>query len=136
MNPQRPRSRPRKPSGPCFSPVPVKARHDGWTPARQFRFIEMLAATKSVTRACASVGMSRESAYALRDRLEAAGGFALAWRGALAPDFQKAPRRLEVDEVKEVEGPPDSPGPPSQDRQFRELCQRLRAGWAQSPDRS
>ena len=137
MNPQPPRSRGRESSGPRFTPVPVKARHDGWTPARQFRFIEMLATTRSVTRACAAVGMSRESAYALRDRPEAAGGFALAWRRALAPDFQKAPRPSKpdfsvskVDEAKEVEGPPDSPGPPSPDRQFRQLCQLLRAGCA------
>ena len=56
-----------------FKPAALKARHDGWTPARQHHFIAMLAATKSITAACRAVGMSRESAYALRDRPEASG---------------------------------------------------------------
>ena len=102
-----------------FTPARLKARHDGWTAARQFRFIEELAATKSVTRACTVVGMSRESAYMLRDRPEAASGFAKAWKAALAPDFGRPHRispgaagrlrrGLKVDEVEKVEGPPDS----------------------------
>ena len=105
-----------------FPPVPVAKRHDGWTPARQFRFIELLAVTRSITRACAAVGMSRESAYQLRDRPEAARGFALAWRRALEPDFMaeqrwaertnvrphpRAAARRQGYEVEEVEGPPN-----------------------------
>ncbi len=105
-----------------FKPAALKARHDGWTAARQYRFIELLAATKSITAACRAVGMSRESAYALRDRPEAAGGFAFAWRKALEPDFVKqaqrrSPRALvrlrrlaearsKVDEREEMNGPP------------------------------
>jgi hypothetical protein len=46
-----------------FDPVILKQRHDGWTPARQFRFIEELAASRSITKACRAVGMSRDSAY-------------------------------------------------------------------------
>jgi hypothetical protein len=98
-----------------FNPIRLKARHDGWTPARQYRFIEELAATGSITRACSAVGMSRESAYALRDRPEQpANDFARAWAAALTPDFaqpRRSPagrRRAKVDEVKEVERPPDS----------------------------
>ena len=114
-----------------FKPVELKARHDGWTAARQFRFIELLAATRSVTAACRAVGMSRESAYALRDRPEAKDGFAFAWRRALEPDFVKqaqrrSPRALlrlsraqsrglrrlaqakpEVHESEEMDGPPN-----------------------------
>ena len=66
-----------------FTPVPVKARHDGWTAARQLRFIEELAATKSVTRACKAVGMSAVTAYALRKR-PGAEPFVVAWSSALA----------------------------------------------------
>ena len=47
---------------------PAKPRFDGWTPARQLRFLEFLARTRSVTRAAAAAGMSRESAYRLRKR--------------------------------------------------------------------
>jgi hypothetical protein len=107
-----------------FTPVRLKARHDGWTPDRQFRFIAELQATRSIGRACAAVGMSRASAYALRDRPQAPGGFAFAWRRALAPEragrkrlMSGAPARLggrrhaKVDEVVEVEGPPNSLGP-------------------------
>src|SRR5690349_17720266 len=65
-----------------FTPVPLKARHDGWTADRQRRFIHVLAATKSLAKACAAVGMSRTSAYKLRDRPDAL-HFRLAWRAAL-----------------------------------------------------
>jgi hypothetical protein len=53
-----------------FAPVQLNARHDGWTAARQLRFIEVLDATKSIAEACKAVGMSRASAYKLRDRPE------------------------------------------------------------------
>lgn len=74
-----------------FRPVELKARHDGWTAARQFRFIEVLDATKSISKACAAVGMSRVSAYKLRDRPEAR-QFRLAWGAALRPDFEATRR--------------------------------------------
>ena len=105
-----------------FAPVPTKARHDGWTPARQRRLIEELAATKSIVRACRAVGMSRASAYKLRDRADAA-DFRRAWDRALRPPEERPRvrrlRRLngrlaasvrKVDEAHEVHGPPDSPG--------------------------
>ena len=59
-----------------------KIRRDGWTPQRQLRFLDMLARTRSVTRAATAVGMSRESAYRLRNRK---GGvlFATAWDRAM-----------------------------------------------------
>ena len=59
-----------------------KIRRDGWTAQRQLRFLDMLARTRSVTRAAAAVGMSRESAYRLRNRK---GGalFATAWDRAM-----------------------------------------------------
>ena len=70
-----------------FTPVPTKARHDGWTVARQFRFIDILATTRSVTRACRAVGKSTVTAHALRKR-HGAESFARAWDAAvaLAPD--------------------------------------------------
>jgi hypothetical protein len=51
------------------------ARRDGWTPAARRRFLEVVAKTGIVTRACAYAGMSRDSAYELRyrDPLFAAG---------------------------------------------------------------
>ena len=51
--------------------TPLRCRGDGWTAARQRAFLEVLAACGSVTAAARSVGMSRESAYALRRRAEA-----------------------------------------------------------------
>jgi hypothetical protein len=89
-----------------FTPVPLKARHDGWTAERQRRFIHVLAATKSLTKACAAVGMSRTSAYNLRDRPDAL-HFRLAWRAALEAGFARD-RGSKVDEVQEVEGVPNS----------------------------
>jgi len=51
-----------------FQTVPVRARHDGWTPERQIAFIEKLADSGSVSAAAKHVGMSRESARQLRRR--------------------------------------------------------------------
>lgn len=64
-----------------FGPVPVRYRYDGWTPDRQFEFIEALAGCGCVDEAARSVGMSRASAYALRGRRDAQ-AFRLAWDAA------------------------------------------------------
>lgn len=70
------------------TPSPDPARHDGWTPARQQYFLEMLADTGSVTIACRRVGMSRMAAYRLR-RHPNAGDFRAAWDLALAEAFRQ-----------------------------------------------
>lgn len=67
---------------PSFTPVPLRARHDGWTPQRQRDFVDALRRTRSVGRAAAAVGRSRASAYRLRARADAA-SFAAAWDAAL-----------------------------------------------------
>lgn len=67
---------------PDFPPVPVKPRHDGWTPERQRAFIGALADTGSVKRAAMHVNMSPEGAYYLRRR-PGAEGFRRAWEAAL-----------------------------------------------------
>jgi hypothetical protein len=66
-----------------FTPVPVRARRDGWTAERQHAFIAALARTGCVGRAALEVGMSRESAYRLRRR-RGAESFAAAWDSILA----------------------------------------------------
>ena len=60
-----------------------RTRRDGWTPERQLRFLDELAQTRNVIRAAATAGMSRKSAYRLRNRREGA-LFALLWERALA----------------------------------------------------
>jgi hypothetical protein len=65
----------------AFTPVPVKPRRDGWTPARQLAFILRLALLGSVASAARAVGMSRESAYRLLDH-PGASSFAAAWEKA------------------------------------------------------
>jgi hypothetical protein len=77
---------------PDFDPVPVRARHDGWTPTRQHDFIVLLAGGWCPGRAAARVGMSRKSAYALRAR-RGGEGFAAAWDAAIAHPRQ---RRIEA----------------------------------------
>jgi len=77
---------------------PQRFRRDGWTPQRQLRFLDALARTRSVTRAAAASGMSRESAYRLRKR-DSAGLFAAAWDRLLAapaPRPAKGHRRGKV----------------------------------------
>ena len=44
-------------------------RHDGWTPERQAAFLRHLGECHCVAKAASAVGMSRQSAYALRSRL-------------------------------------------------------------------
>jgi len=67
----------------CDQPPPRRSRHDGWTIARQKEFLELLAATASVSDAARGVGMSRTSAYRLYNRADA-GAFRTAWDQALA----------------------------------------------------
>lgn len=71
-----------KPVVPAFAPVPRRHRQDGWTAARQRKFIDALADTGSVKHAAARVGMSSEGAYYLR-RQPGAEEFAAAWLAAL-----------------------------------------------------
>jgi len=66
-----------------FAPVPVRARHDGWTPDRQFRFVLAIARGAGPGEAARSVGLSRQTAHALR-RKPGAEGFAAAWDAAAA----------------------------------------------------
>lgn len=72
----------------AFEPVIVRKRHDGWTAERQMTFIQALAESGCVTEACARVGMSVNSAYALRTRLDAQ-RFRFAWEAALDHAIQR-----------------------------------------------
>ena len=70
-----------------------RTRRDGWTAERQLAFLGALARTRSVTRAAASVGMSRESAYRLRAR-QGGALFAAAWDRVLAAEGHNAATRV------------------------------------------
>jgi hypothetical protein len=61
----------------------AKIREDGWTAERQLRFLDTLSRTRSVIKSAAAAGMSRESAYRLRERRDGA-LFAALWEEALA----------------------------------------------------
>ena len=80
-------SRPRRPR-----------RLGDWTSERAVTFIVTLAATRSVTLAARAAGMSRKSAYALKQRDPA---FAFAWAAAS--------RATKGYKVEEMEGPPIPP---------------------------
>jgi hypothetical protein len=64
-----------------FTPVPVTARHDGWTAERQRAFIAALSRHGSVAAAARAVGMTPQTARRLRTRPHAE-GFARAWDAA------------------------------------------------------
>jgi hypothetical protein len=66
-----------------FASVAPRPRRDGWTPAVQHAFIAAIAVGGSVSDACRHVGRSRKSAYAMRQRDDAA-GFAAAWDDAIS----------------------------------------------------
>jgi len=57
-----------------------RVRRDGWTPARKAKFVEVLAETANVTLAAETAGVSKMSAYRLRNRSTA---FEKAWQEAL-----------------------------------------------------
>lgn len=61
-----------------------KIRSDGWTAERQLRFLDALVRTRSVGKAAALAGMSREGAYRFRERRDGA-LFAALWDRILAP---------------------------------------------------
>jgi hypothetical protein len=67
---------------PLFDPVPCRARRDGWTPDRQRAFIAALDGGLRPGAAARSVGMSKQTAYALRRR-PGAESFAAAWDEAV-----------------------------------------------------
>jgi hypothetical protein len=73
-----------------------KIRSDGWTPDRQLRFLDALARTRSISRAAAAAGMSREGAYRLRER-PGAELFALLWDRAIA--FQPISAEVHIDSL-------------------------------------
>jgi hypothetical protein len=66
--------------------VPPSERHDGWTPAKQARFLRELAATHCVSAAARAVGMTRQSAYKLRNRLKGE-PFDIAWQAAFRRQY-------------------------------------------------
>lgn len=83
-----------------WRPVPRRPRRDGWTPEVQQRFIEALARTGVVERACEAVNMSVTSAYNLRNA-PGCERFAEAWRDVLA---RAAERLLDVAFEQAIEG--------------------------------
>lgn len=97
LPPRRPDDPPGEPPPPIpaipFDPVPVRPRRDGWTAAKQRRFIEVLAETGIVRRAAASVGMSEESAHRLARRPDAK-AFCDAWDAALRMAARPAAAKL------------------------------------------
>ena len=62
-----------------------KIRRDGWTAERQLRFLYALVRTRSVGKAAAVAGMSREGAYRFRERRDGA-LFGALWDRVLAPE--------------------------------------------------
>lgn len=76
-----------------FEPVPVQPRRDGWTAAKQRRFIEVLAETGIVRLAAAAVGMSEASAHRLACRPDAQ-QFCAAWDAALRMAARPAAAKL------------------------------------------
>jgi hypothetical protein len=66
-----------------FTPVPLRAQYNGWSPALQLRFILALARGAGPDEGARSLGRTRQSAYRLRKR-PGAESFAAAWDGAQA----------------------------------------------------
>ena len=74
---------PRDDAPPPLPSVAVgRLRADGWTAERQRAFILHLAHSACVSHACAHVGLSKQSAYALRNAAPAS-VFAIAWAAAV-----------------------------------------------------
>jgi hypothetical protein len=83
-----------------FTPVPLRARCDGWDASLQLRFVQLLAAGAKPGEAARALGKNRQNAYALRRRAGAE-SFAAAWDAAAAEgqrvraaSSRKAPKRV------------------------------------------
>lgn len=72
-----------------FDPAPSRARHDGWTPLLQRRFILLLSQGAGPGEAARRLGRGKAGVYALRARLGAE-SFANAWDAAI--DFAATAR--------------------------------------------
>ncbi len=70
------------------APVPFRARADGWSPARQWQFIQALGDTACVAEAARLTGMSQTSVYRLRRHPDAR-DFRMAWDMALHLAWQR-----------------------------------------------
>ncbi|MGK6354605.1 hypothetical protein ACMGDH_05185 [Sphingomonas sp. DT-207] len=88
-----------------FRPAPGATRHEGWTPDKQRTFLEAVSEGYTVIQACEIVGLSKQSAYALRGSPRGA-GFALGWdaavikaRDALADELMERAFRGQRDKV-------------------------------------
>jgi hypothetical protein len=69
-------------------PVPRVRREDRWDKPKMTEFLRQLAATHSVSAAARTVGMSRESAHRLRNRLKGQ-PFDIAWEAAFRQGFDQ-----------------------------------------------
>lgn len=77
------RAQPKPDAAPAkFPRAKRQPRHSEWTRTKMVEFLRELAATQSVSAAAKAVGMSRTSAYNLRNRLQGT-PFALGWEVAL-----------------------------------------------------
>lgn len=65
-----------------YDPVPLRARHDGWTAERQRAFLRALADTGCISEAAHATGITPRSAYRLRNHPQGQ-AFAVAWAQAL-----------------------------------------------------
>jgi hypothetical protein len=93
----------------AFTPVPLRARADGWSPELQLRFIVALSRGLTPGEAARSVGKNRQNAYALRKRAGAQ-SFAAAW-DAVVEHVRKL--RAEGRSPHRRPGPaPSAPPPP------------------------
>lgn len=79
-----------------------KPRHDAWSREKMAAFLRELAATQSVAEAARAVGMSRQSAYNLRNRLRQT-PFDLGWEVALEMGFHQLAHTLMDRAVNGVE---------------------------------
>lgn len=81
-----------------------KPRHDEWTREKMVLFLRELAATQSISLAAKAVGMSRTSAYNLRNRLQGQ-PFALGWEVALETGMHQLAHVLMDRAVNGIEEP-------------------------------
>jgi hypothetical protein len=109
-----------------FTPVPLRARADGWSPALQLHFLEGLARGMTPGAAARALGKNRQTAYALRKR-PGAESFAAAWDAAVA--FARANRA--------AERTPDCPPPfvPPSRAEAEQIARRGRDAVFAAPDR-
>jgi hypothetical protein len=115
------------------SPRLLRPRHDGWTIDRQMIFLTRLAVTRSVSKAAAAAGMSRQGAYAFRWSVGAA-EFDRAWTHILRLPPAARTNAARTPAAQTLSASTNPPAPSALSHRVTKLTRQIAARRPSAPD--